>query len=154
MTKKRIVSALLAVCMVLTMLPLTGLTAFAAESGDFTYTVLSDGTAEITNYNRLGNGAYYSVATRWLYRNEHRDFLFMYRDSLTSITIPNSVTSIGYRAFYNCSSLERIAFGNNVTSIGEDALYGCYSLTDITVSSANRVTAAKMVFYSIRIKPS
>ena len=53
MTKKRIVSALLAVCMVLTMLPLTGLTAFAETiSGHFAYEVLSeeDKTCEITDY--------------------------------------------------------------------------------------------------------
>ena len=137
MTKKRIVSALLAVCMVLTMLPLTGLTAFAAESGDFTYTVLSDGTAEITNYTGSATELTIPSQLDGYTVTSIGDFLFMYRDSLTSITIPNSVTGIGYRAFYNCSSLESIVFGNNVTSIGEDALYGCYSLTDITVSSAN-----------------
>lgn len=135
--KKRFLSTILAVCMVLTMLPLTGLTAFAAESGDFTYTVLSDGTAEITNYTGSATELTIPSQLDGYTVTSIGDFIFMYRDSLTSITIPNSVTSIGYRAFYNCSSLESIAFGNNVTSIGEDALYGCYSLTDITVSSAN-----------------
>ena len=49
--------------------------------------------------------------------------------SLTSITIPNSVTSIGGEAFYNCSSLTSITIPNSVTSIGGSAFYGCSSLT-------------------------
>ena len=47
---------------------------------------------------------------------------------LTSITIPNSVTSIGDVAFYNCSSLTSITIPNSVTSIGERAFYGCSRL--------------------------
>ena len=38
---------------------------------------------------------------------------------LTSVTIPNSVTSIGYRAFYNCYGLTSVTIPNSVTSIGE-----------------------------------
>ena len=53
--------------------------------------------------------------------------------SLTSVTIPNSVTSIGDGAFYNCSGLTSVTIGNSVTSIGEEAFWGCSSLTDIYV---------------------
>ena len=53
--------------------------------------------------------------------------------SLTSITIPNSVTSIGSEAFYNCSSLTSITIPNSVTSIGEYAFYNCYGLTSVTI---------------------
>ena len=52
--------------------------------------------------------------------------------SLTSITIPNSVTSIGDNAFYGCSSLTSITIPNSVTSIGSNAFYGCNSLVSIT----------------------
>ena len=41
------------------------------------------------------------------------------------MTIPNSVTSIGYAAFYYCSGLTSITIGNSVTSIGENAFYDC-----------------------------
>ncbi len=53
-------------------------------------------------------------------------------DSLTSITIPNSVTSIGYGAFYGCSSLTSITIPAGVTRIGDYAFRYCSSLTSIT----------------------
>ena len=44
-------------------------------------------------------------------------------NSITSITLPNSVTSIGYMAFYNCYSITSITIPNSVTSIGDYAFY-------------------------------
>ncbi|MFI3141572.1 MAG: leucine-rich repeat domain-containing protein, partial [Clostridia bacterium] len=55
--------------------------------------------------------------------------------SLTSITIPNSVNSIGYNVFENCSSLTSITIPNSVTSIGEYA-FSCTSLTSITIPNS------------------
>ena len=55
---------------------------------------------------------------------------------LTSITIPNSVTSIGGCAFYGCSSLTSITIPNTVTSIGDYAFKDCSSLTSITVPNS------------------
>ena len=54
----------------------------------------------------------------------------------TSIEIPNSVTSIGDRAFSNCSSLTSITIPNSVTSIGDWAFYNCSSLTSITIPNS------------------
>ena len=56
--------------------------------------------------------------------------------SLTSITIPNSVTSIGYAAFCRCSSLTSITIPNSVTSIGSGAFADCSSLTSITIPNS------------------
>ena len=56
--------------------------------------------------------------------------------SLTSISIPNSVTSIETLAFELCSSLTSITIGNSVTSIGNSAFYGCTSLTSISIGNS------------------
>ena len=56
--------------------------------------------------------------------------------SLTSVTIPNSVTSIGEGAFYECTSLKDITIGNSVTSIGINAFYNCSGLTSIDIPNS------------------
>ena len=50
---------------------------------------------------------------------------------LTSITIPNSVTSIGAKVFYYCTGLTSITIPNSVTSIGDSAFFGCDGLTSV-----------------------
>ena len=52
---------------------------------------------------------------------------------LTSITIPDSVTSIGSGSFYSCSSLTSITIPNSVTAIGDFAFSGCTSLACLTL---------------------
>ena len=56
--------------------------------------------------------------------------------SLASISIPNSVTSIGGAAFYYCNGLTSVAIGSSVTSIGELAFYGCSDLTSVTIPTS------------------
>lgn len=54
-------------------------------------------------------------------------------NSLTSVTIPNSVTSIGNSAFYDCSSLASVTIPNSVTSIGNSAFSGCSNLASVVI---------------------
>lgn len=58
--------------------------------------------------------------------------------SLAIVTIPDSVTSIDSFAFYGCGSLTSIAIPDSVTSIGDGAFEGCGSLMNITVSENNK----------------
>ena len=64
------------------------------------------------------------------------DSAFQNCSSLTSVTIPNSVTSIASQAFYDCTSLTSITIPNSVTSIGNSAFYGCTSLTSLTIPNS------------------
>ncbi len=59
-----------------------------------------------------------------------------YCSDLTSVTISNSVTSIGYSAFCNCPSLESVTIPNSVTSIGAWAFNNCSNLTSVTISNS------------------
>jgi Flp pilus assembly protein protease CpaA len=52
------------------------------------------------------------------------------------VTIGNSVTSIGYQAFYNCRGLTSVTIPNSVTSIGSLAFANCTSLTSITIPNS------------------
>ena len=59
-------------------------------------------------------------------------------NSLTSVTIPDNVTSIDYYAFDNCKNLESVTIGAGVTSIESDSFRRCSSLTNIKVSENNQ----------------
>ena len=57
-------------------------------------------------------------------------------DALTSITIPNSVTSIGDYAFSCCRALTSVTIPNSVTSIGDGAFRWCRALTSVTIPNS------------------
>ena len=68
------------------------------------------------------------------------NFAFEYCENLTSVTIGNSVTSIGYRAFVYCYSLTSVTIGNSVTSIGDEAFLGCDKLVEVINKSSLNIT--------------
>ncbi len=97
-----------------------------------------------------GNNQNYSSQDGVLF-NKDKTALIQYPigNTRTSYTIPNSVTSIGYYAFYNCSSLTSVTIPDSVTIIGEYAFEYCSSLTSITIS--NSVTRiGYFAFYNCR----
>ena len=55
---------------------------------------------------------------------------------ITSVTIPNSVTSIGERPFGGCTALVSVSMSNSVTSIGNFAFDGCTALTSIALPNS------------------
>ena len=64
------------------------------------------------------------------------DNAFYECSGLTSVTIPNSVTSIGDNAFSGCTGLTSVTIGNSVTSIGNSAFSECSGLTSVTIGNS------------------
>ena len=111
--------------------------ASAETYGDFEYSVLDDGTVEITKY--IGSAEKVEIPEKINGKSVTSigNYAFEYCENITSVTIPDSVTSIGFRVFSNCTSLTSITIPNSVTSISGEAFENCTSLTAINVASEN-----------------
>ena len=75
------------------------------------------------------------------------DDAFHYCTSLTSVNIPDNITSIGQSAFQN-SSLTRIVIPDSVTTIGDCAFYNCTSLTSVTFGENSQLTSIGSLAFS------
>lgn len=61
---------------------------------------------------------------------------FLFCSGLTSVDIPNSVRSIGDAAFSGCTSLSSVVIPNSMTSIGFSVFYDCSSLTSVSIPNS------------------
>ena len=75
------------------------------------------------------------------------DSAFYDCDGLTSVTIPDAVTTIGNYAFYDCDGLTSVTIPDAVTTIGDHAFYDCYKLTSVTIGDSV-TTIGKYAFSS------
>ena len=110
----------------------------AQQFGDFTYT--SDGSAIIiTGYTGTNGPVTIPDSITGLPVSAIGENAF-YSSSLTSITIPASVTNIASSAFYKCTGLTGVAIPGSVISIGHSAFYSCTSLASVTITNGvNRI---------------
>lgn len=138
-SRKRLLSVLLAVVMVLTALPLTALSAVAATSGDFEYQVLSetDKTCQITDYTGSATDLTIPSKLDGYTVTEIGQWAFAYCDSIVQVTIPNSVIKIQMGAFQACYSLTDIFIPASVKVIESSIFTRCFSLENIVISDQN-----------------
>ena len=205
MRPKRLISLLVAVCMMITMLPLSAVTAFAADTSTeqeaivdgykYKYKV-NGGNATITKFlgpddsanpvdsastvsydieipeklgiytvTGLGKDSFtgYPFAGDWYKfgRNIRSvtipqsvtsigDSAFSFCIALTEVTIPQSVTSIGDSAFSHCEKMDSLTINDATTSIGSWAFDECYKLTTLSLGK-NITTIGDHAFYDCRI---
>lgn len=149
--KKRFVSLLVALSITLTFLPIGAVAAPTNEiiQGNLKYTVNNytvnddgesvtvSGTSESTSEKPTqlniessisSNGKNYTVT-------EIGNWAFKEWNTLTEVTLPNTVEIIGFQAFFNCSNLTKVIIPEGVRKIGQNAFNGCSQLTSITIPS-------------------
>ena len=131
-------------------IPFVGASATASNGYDqvfgyiFGYTTTSSSSSSVSgaSYQYYGNSRYYhyyipsSIKSVTITGGQIPYHAFYNCSGLTSVTIGNSVTSIGSYAFYNCSGLTSITIPDSVTSIGNGAFRGCSRLTSITIPNS------------------
>ena len=164
MRPKRLISLLVAVCMMITMLPLSAVTAFAADTsaptgtasyGDYEYDYTintEDGTATITKFRALVDGSYdITIPTELddIPVTGIGNYAFYHLSALTNVTIPQGITSIGDAAFAGCHNLDSVTIKDAATSIGSRAFTECPLTT--TLSLGKKITTiGDDAFYDCR----
>ena len=158
--KKRILSILLAVLMLLSAVPLGIVdTAWAISSRDtvvdsgtcggtlnnsqlMKWTLTSDGTLTISGEGNMFGAPWsqYKSKIKKVLIGEGvesiSDNAFHYYENLRSVSLPSTLTSIGEAAFWACSSLQSITLPNNLTHIGLNAFRACHSLTQVLIPAS------------------
>jgi deoxycytidine triphosphate deaminase len=117
---------------------LTVIAALAMQAhAQFNYTINADLTVTITGYTGPSGAVIIPPMINGLLVTSIGGSAFL-GSGVTSVTIPNSVTSIGAGAFWNCGSLTSITIPNGVTFIADGTFYECVSLASVTIP--NNVT--------------
>ena len=141
--KKRLLSMILALSMMLTILPVNAITAFAAndgmsgncgKTGDNVTYVLTQNNDDTTNPTYTltiqGNGEMADFKESDM---EGRAPWIAQKEKITAVTIENGVTYVGAYAFDHCKKLTQITIHAQLDSIGKGAFRDCEGLTSIEI---------------------
>ena len=131
--------ALLAVCMVISMLPLQAMAApetYTDEYGVWTYEIEADGSITIVAFQSARKNIAVPAKIGGKPVRKLGDGLFQNRNDLTMIVIPYGITTIGSDVFSGCEKLETVKLPQSLTTIGDSAFANCASLGDLYVPSS------------------
>ena len=120
----------------------TAIAASAAAYEDFEYSVDGD-TVTITEYKGKGGDVVIPSEIDGKKVTAIGEFAFEGSD-LTSVTIPDTVTSIGWEAFRYCGSLKSVTIPDSVTDFGWEAFKGCSSLKSVTLPDSVKTISTEM----------
>ncbi|HJB74949.1 MAG TPA: leucine-rich repeat domain-containing protein [Candidatus Eubacterium faecale] len=114
-------------------------TGYSDYSGDFGYAVLEDGTVAIFDYTGSASELVIPSEFDGYTVTEIQGEVFEFCSSLTEVTVPDSVVSIGAWAFSSCENLTKVNIGSGVTNITSayEVFYDCPSLQEINVDESN-----------------
>ena len=132
---RKFLSVILAIMMVISVFPIT---ASAITSGDWTYSVISEAnkTARITDYSGTETILRIPSIIDDYTITSIGSSAFDWNETITHVTIPDSVTSIGSSAFYMCKALERVVIPEGVTTISKNTFWLCDNLTNVVIPSS------------------
>jgi hypothetical protein len=85
----------------------------------------------LTNIAVDAHNAYYSSSNGFLFDKHYNTLIQVPGGFAGNYIVPNSVTNIGYTAFYGCSELANVTMSTNVTSVGLGSFAGCYNLKSL-----------------------
>ena len=117
------------------LLPLLLLTLPTVVLAQWNYTT-NNGAITITGYTGPGGVVVIPGAIAGLPVTSIGTNAFFSNESLTSVTVPNSVTGIGAEAFKECFLLTSVLIPDSVTNIGSYAFSDCYGLTNVTIPNS------------------
>lgn len=135
---KKLASILLSITILFSVIPYTTVAYAAVDTndtysdGDWQYKYQDDNTVSVIGYNgnaenvqipaNLGGCDVTSVSSTTFYSSP-----------IKKISIPDTVTEIGWWAFYGCKNLSHVSFGNRLKSIGYGAFMNCTQLKSIEI---------------------
>ena len=102
-------------------------------NGDWTYILNDSNAATIVGFSGTSSGVVIPAELDGFPVKKLFGNVFRTNATLTSVTIPPSVTGMGSGVFYGCSNLSAVSMGINTTNIGDYSFYGCSALTNITI---------------------
>ena len=171
MKPRKLFTLLLALCMVITLLPVSASAATVDSgncSGTVTWSLNSYGTLTLSGYAGTDDWPYSASPEHLAPWHEHKDriyaivvkegityigdYAFTHCNNLVSVSLPNTLTGIGTGAFYGCSKLASITLPDSLTEMDHSVFTKCTSLANVTLPKYLTVLPGSTFEYCTALK--